>query len=100
MSSPTAARLPPPRPALRLARGGLAALAAGGLLLLGRAALAAVALARGARARLLAAAARGALGVRDRRRPALAHALLAEALVLLVVLDAGTVIFGHASVLP
>src|SRR3954453_17687590 len=54
-------------------------------------------------ARLLALAAAAALaalrgrvrGVRDLRRALLAHALLPEALVLLVVLDAGTVVLGH-----
>src|SRR4051794_20874293 len=54
-------------------------------------------------ARLLALAAAAALpalrgrvrGVRDLRRALLAHALLLEALVLLVVLDAGTVVLGH-----
>src|SRR5215218_145452 len=85
---------------LGLVGGGLAALAAGGLLLLARAALAAAALARRARARLLAAPARRTLRVGDRSRPALAHALLAQALVLLVVLHAGTVIFRHASRVP
>src|SRR5829696_3335796 len=83
-----------------LAGGRLAALAAGGLLLLGRAALAAVALARAARTGLLAAAAGRALGVGDRRRAALAHALLLEPFVLLVVFDARTVIFCHSRRLP
>src|SRR5215212_8149176 len=82
-------------------RGCLAALAAGRLLLGGVAAAAAAArLPAPAAAAALAAAARGALRVRDRRCPRLAHALLAKALVLLVVLDAGSVIFRHAGVLP
>ena len=56
---------------LRVARGGLAALAACSLLLLRRAALARAALAAGAGAGLLAPAARRPLGVGDRRRAAL-----------------------------
>src|SRR4051794_21086704 len=95
-----AARRVGARRPLGLARCGLAALAAGCLLLLRRAALAGVALARRARSGLLASAARRALRVGDRRCPALAHALLAQALVLLIVLDAGTVIFRHVRGLP
>src|SRR5919198_1664215 len=70
-----------------LARCGLAALAAGGLLLRGRATLAR-ARARRPRVRLLSATARRAGGVRDPRRALLRHALFLELLVLLLVFDA------------
>src|SRR4051794_33484467 len=79
---------------------GLAALAACRLLLLRRPALLRRALARAAAAGLLAAARGRPLGVRDRRSATLAHALLLEPFVLLVVLDAGTVIFRHEHGLP
>src|SRR3954465_5168022 len=79
----------------------LAALAAGLLLLLAVAAAArAAALAALARAALVAvlAALLGRVGrVRDRGGARLAHALLPEALVLLVVLDAGSVVLGHGN---
>src|SRR3954447_17761521 len=48
-----------------------------------------------AAAAALAALRRGVRGVGDLRRALLAHALLLEALVLLVVLDAGAVILRH-----
>src|SRR5205814_4040333 len=70
-----------------LARGRLAALAAGGLLLRRRPALRRTA-PRGARVRLLAALARRARRVRDLRRALLRHALVLQGLVLLLVLDA------------
>src|SRR6184192_2978858 len=70
-----------------LARGRLAALAAGRLLLRGRAALRRAAPGAAGAGRL-AAAARGALRVRDLRRPLLRHPLLLQLLVLLLVLDA------------
>src|SRR5215210_9136395 len=82
----------PARTGERTLAGGLASLAAGGRLL-GAIAAAAAALAAAALAAPLAAAAllaallRGAGRVRDRRGTRLAHALLAKALVLLVVLD-------------
>src|SRR5688572_2692981 len=86
--------------ASRLAlRGGLAALAAGGGLLGLRAALAlgVTLLARAGRL----AALLGRIGiVRDRRGPRLAHALLAQALVLLVVFDGWSVILRHTLGLP
>src|ERR671914_2198825 len=74
-----------------LARGGLAALAARGLLLGGGAALRGAA----ARAGLLAATARGAGRVGDLRRALLGHPLVLERLVLLLVLDVGFLV-GHA----
>src|SRR5919198_1643840 len=80
---------------LALPRGRAAALAAGGLLLRGRAAL----LGGAAGAGLLATPARGARRVRDLRRALLRHALLLELLVLLLVLDVGAFI-GHATYVP
>src|SRR5205814_10445829 len=74
------------RDGLALPRGGAAALAARGLLLRGRAALAGGRAGR-ARARLLAAAARRARGVRDARGALLRHPLLLQLLVLLLVFD-------------
>src|SRR5689334_3059862 len=68
-----------------LASGRLAALAAGRLLLRGRAALGGVAAGAG----LLAAAARGAGRVGDLGRALLGHPLVLEGLVLLLVLDVG-----------
>src|SRR6185437_4782927 len=74
----------------------LAALSAGGGLLgFVTAAAAARALAAAAAALRFASSFRGAGRVRDRRRARLAHALFPQAFVLLVVLDAGTVVFGH-----
>src|SRR2546421_11925763 len=74
----------------------LAALASGGLLLgLVAAAAATAAAAAATTARALAAPARGPRRVGDRRRALLAHSLLAETLVLLVVLDARTVVLRH-----
>src|SRR4051794_14813426 len=78
----------------RLLRGALAAAAAAARL---------AALARAGRlapARVLAAllrrgVVRAGVRVRYRSRAALAHALLAQALVLLVVLDAGSMVLGH-----
>src|SRR5205814_2154474 len=52
-------------------------------------------LAAAAAVAVLASAAGRALRVRDRSRTALAHALLAQALVLLVVLHARTVVLSH-----
>ncbi len=76
----------------------LAALATRGRLLgLVAAAAAAAALLALARAAALAAAAGGALRVGDRGRARLAHALLAQALVLLVVLHARSMVLGHAA---
>src|SRR5215207_746336 len=72
----------------------LAALAPGGRLLGLASTLLAVGVAL-ARAGGLAAAAGGPFGVGDARRPLLAHSLLLEAFVLLVVLDARTVILRH-----
>src|SRR5947208_758561 len=70
----------------------LAALATGrGLLCLVAAASAAAALLAAAAAAALPTPARRAGRVRDRSRARLAHALLAQPLVLLVVLDAGSV---------
>src|SRR4051812_28523706 len=93
---------------LRLAAG-LAALAAGRLLL-GAVAAAARAAALGALAAAAATAVLAALlrcgvvragvGIGDGGRALLVHALLAKALVLLVVLDAGTMIFCHGIGLP
>src|SRR5205823_7698461 len=74
---------------------GLAALAARGLLLRRRAALGGTA----ARARLLAAAARGARRVGDPRRALLRHALVLQGLVLLLVLDAWPFV-GHVRRFP
>jgi hypothetical protein len=88
------------RKRLGLVSGRLAALAPRRLLLLGAAALLGVALGRRAGARLLATATRRPLGVRDRRGTTLAQALLPEPLVLLVVLDAGTVIFAMGPSYP
>src|SRR3954447_5858720 len=93
---------------LRLAAG-LAALAAGRLLLRAVAAAARAtalgALAAAAAAAVLAALLRGGvvrpgIGVCDGGRALLVHALLAQALVLLVVLDAGAMIFCHGDGLP
>src|SRR5436190_19921728 len=88
------------------ARRSLAALAAGGLFLsavptaAAAARLAAQAATARPAARFLPALLRGPVArarvrVRNGGGAALAHALLAKALVLLVVLDAGSVIFGH-----
>src|SRR5438477_4444807 len=84
---------------LAVPRGGAAALAAGGLLLRGRAALLRGALGGAAGAGLLAAPARGARRVRDLRRALLRHALLLELLVLLLVLDVRA-FTGHAARIP
>src|SRR5579862_3835101 len=83
---------------LTLGRGCAAAFAAGGDLLRVRAALRRAA-ARGRRVRLLAAAARGARRVCDPRRPLLRHPLLLQLLVLLLVLDARSLV-GHATPFP
>src|SRR5205823_10430093 len=84
----------------RLARlaGLLAALASGGRLL-GLVATAARArtLPAQARSAALATPARGAGRVGNGRGAGLAHPLLPQTLVLLVVLDAGTVVLGHAN---
>src|SRR6266540_3475965 len=78
---------------LALACGGAAALAACGLLLRSRSALARGGTGR-ARVRLPAAPARGTGRVRDPRGALLRHPLLLELLVLLLVLDAGS-LAGH-----
>src|SRR6266498_4308242 len=83
---------------LALARGGLAALTAGGLLLRGRTALARAGAGR-PRVRLLAASARSARRVGDPRRALLRHPLLLQLLVLLLVLDAWS-LAGHRCGLP
>src|SRR4051794_38156466 len=81
---------------LRAAARGLAALATGLLLLrLVAAAARAARLLALAAAAALAALGGGVRGVGDLRRALLAHALLLEPLVLLVVLDAGSVVLGH-----
>src|ERR671914_1916664 len=86
------------RARLGLAGRGAAAFAAGGLLLRGRPALfRARAGARGGG--LLSAAARRARRVRDPRRALLRHALLLEAFVLLLVLDARSFV-RHAGAIP
>src|SRR5579884_824050 len=78
----------------------LAALSARGhLLRVVATAARAAALAACARAAALPASARRSLGIRDGGRTRLAHALLAKALVLLVVLDAGPVVLGHLCLL-
>src|SRR4051794_32647909 len=85
--------------ALRLVRGRLAALAAGGFLLRGRSALRRVA-ARGAGgAGRLAAAAGRAGGVGDLRCALLRHALVLQRLVLLLVLDVAA-LSGHELKMP
>src|SRR5215210_5848843 len=95
---PLTGALPRPRTAFALAalRARLAALAARGLLLsrVAAAAAAAALLALAAPTALPAPAGRAGR-IRDRRRARLAHALLAKALVLLVVLDARTVVLCH-----
>src|SRR6266498_3844962 len=81
-----------------LARGGLAALAARGLLLSGRPALRGAA--PGARGmRHLPTSTRRAGGIRDLRRALLRHALVLERLVLLLVLDVGFLVSWHGPVL-
>src|SRR5581483_4125320 len=79
------------RVGLRLARGGLPALAAGGLLLRGCPTLRRAA-ARARRVRRLAAAARRAGRVGDARGALLRHALVLQRLVLLLVLDVGALV--------
>src|SRR5438067_11321875 len=87
------------QPELRLACCGLAALAAGCLLLGGRAALLRVRARGRVRSRLLAAATRGARRVGDPRRPLLRHSLFLQLLVLLLVLAAGALV-RHESPFP
>src|SRR5215207_10212823 len=90
--SATRSLVTPGRPLARL----LAALAPGGLLLRGVAAAAAsAALPALAAPAALSAPARGAGRVRDRGGPRLAHALLAQTLVLLVVFHARSVVLRH-----
>jgi len=89
---------PAPTRALRLSCGSAAALASGRLLLRGRPALRRVA-APGAGAGRLAAAARRSRRVRDSRRALLRHPLLLQLLVLLLVLDARSLV-RHRYLLP
>src|SRR3954454_1508524 len=89
------ARLPIPPQAL----GAVASLAAGPRLF-GELRLAAGLLSALLAALLRGRVARAGVRVRDLRRALLGHALLAQTLVLLVVLDRRTVIFSHADPIP